>query len=484
MDERVALPVTLPRPNPTQSYWQRTPSPLAHARTTATLPASAATVIVGSGITGAAVAFNLLRDAGVADVVMLEAREACSGATGRNGGHTKAASYRTFPAHRAAHGAAAAAQIAALELANLRAVHAFAATHGIGCGSRPGPTVDVVYDAARWAADLAAVEAIRAAFPPGHPAAAAYEVLGPEEAARRFRCPAVTSEQEEVRGAIVYEAGSVDAYRFATGVLGLCVARGLNLQTTTPATALAKTADGRWRVQTPRGAILARRVVVATNGYAAQLLPSLQGVVVPLRGTATAQRPGAGMPAAPLGSTYSFVYAGGYDYMVPFSRDNDSNPNNDQGDKGYDIVIGGGLAAGGLAEYGTTDDTAVNETVARALHGALPRYFGAGNWGADDPAGRVRDTWTGIMGYSADALPLVGRMPGDADGDEGLWVAAGFQGHGMALCWMCARALAAMMGGRDDEELRAWFPDVFRVTEARLRGRFRGHALVRVEGGG
>lgn len=91
MDERAKIPVSLPRDNPTQSYWQDPPDDIADLRTTPHLPGSADVVIVGSGITGAAVAWNLLQDGNGTSsdspgtVVMLEARQACSGATGRNG---------------------------------------------------------------------------------------------------------------------------------------------------------------------------------------------------------------------------------------------------------------------------------------------------------------------------------------------------------------------------------------------------------------
>lgn len=100
MDERARVPVTLPRDKPTQSYWQDPPDDIADLRTTPHLPGRADVVIIGSGITGAAVAWNLLQDSdGDGDgsrnnssssstppsVVMLEARQACSGATGRNG---------------------------------------------------------------------------------------------------------------------------------------------------------------------------------------------------------------------------------------------------------------------------------------------------------------------------------------------------------------------------------------------------------------
>ncbi len=84
MEKRAQIPVTLPVANPTVSYWQDPPSALADHRTTATLPATADTVIIGSGITGAAIAWHLLQGAST-NILMLEARQACSGATGRNG---------------------------------------------------------------------------------------------------------------------------------------------------------------------------------------------------------------------------------------------------------------------------------------------------------------------------------------------------------------------------------------------------------------
>jgi len=88
MDERARIPVNLPLENPTQSYWQDPPdADVADLRTTPDLPTMTDTVIIGSGITGAAVAWNLLQspEAQGQAIVMLEARQACSGATGRNG---------------------------------------------------------------------------------------------------------------------------------------------------------------------------------------------------------------------------------------------------------------------------------------------------------------------------------------------------------------------------------------------------------------
>jgi hypothetical protein len=80
--EAQAMRAGLPTPDSTNSYWHRDPSKalLGH-RTTENLPDSADIVVVGSGICGSFAAQELV--AGGRSVVMLEAREACWGATGR-----------------------------------------------------------------------------------------------------------------------------------------------------------------------------------------------------------------------------------------------------------------------------------------------------------------------------------------------------------------------------------------------------------------
>lgn len=53
----------------------------------------------------------------------------------------------------------------------------------------------------------------------------------------------------------------------------------------------------------------------------------------------------------------------------------------------------------------------------------MGRYFGKENWGED---GKVLQEWTGIMGYTKDGQGIIGEAPGQ----EGLWICAGFNGHG------------------------------------------------------
>jgi len=85
--ERLNISPGLPVNNPSRSFWMHPPSPI--AKHCSELPEYADFVVIGSGITGTSVVRRLLhgcKEAGAVEnvrVVMLEARDACSGATGR-----------------------------------------------------------------------------------------------------------------------------------------------------------------------------------------------------------------------------------------------------------------------------------------------------------------------------------------------------------------------------------------------------------------
>jgi glycine/D-amino acid oxidase-like deaminating enzyme len=65
------------------------------------------------------------------------------------------------------------------------------------------------------------------------------------------------------------------------------------------------------------------------------------------------------------------------------------------------------------------------------------------------------------MGATADGRPFVGEIPGL----KGVWVSAGFNGHGMVLCLKSAEALVSMLL---DGERPEWFPESFLISEKRL----------------
>ncbi|KAG7824886.1 hypothetical protein KL920_005425 [Ogataea angusta] len=89
MDYSARKHKAFPSKETTLSYWIGEADPrLAKHRTTEELPEEADVLIIGSGFSGASVAFNLLEQTDE-KVLLLEARDVCSGATGRNGGHMR-----------------------------------------------------------------------------------------------------------------------------------------------------------------------------------------------------------------------------------------------------------------------------------------------------------------------------------------------------------------------------------------------------------
>jgi hypothetical protein len=78
-----------PVPNGMTSFWRTEPHTLDSHRSTECLPEESDIVIVGAGYAGSSVAHHILSQtpagAKPPSIVILEARQACSGATGRNG---------------------------------------------------------------------------------------------------------------------------------------------------------------------------------------------------------------------------------------------------------------------------------------------------------------------------------------------------------------------------------------------------------------
>jgi NADPH-dependent 2,4-dienoyl-CoA reductase/sulfur reductase-like enzyme len=76
----------IPVPDATKSFWRTELDDLDSHRSTPTLPEQCDIVIIGAGFAGSALAHYIYEDnPSPPSVTILEAREACSGATARNG---------------------------------------------------------------------------------------------------------------------------------------------------------------------------------------------------------------------------------------------------------------------------------------------------------------------------------------------------------------------------------------------------------------
>ncbi|KAH7164821.1 ankyrin repeat-containing domain protein [Fusarium sp. MPI-SDFR-AT-0072] len=82
--------------------------------------------------------------------------------------------------------------------------------------------------------------------------------------------------------------------------------------------------------------------------------------------------------------------------------------------------------------------------------------------GWEDSGACVDRVWTGVMGYSTDSLPHVGEVPGR----DGVFIIAGFHGHGMPVIFLAAEGIAAMTQGLAYE--KTGLPSLFKTSRDRL----------------
>ena len=272
-----------------------------------------------------------------------------------------------------------------------------------------------------------------------------------------------------VTGAIVSNAGAFWPYRLITKIWTQLYDQhspSLSIETKTPVTAIhyePKTnSKYPYILKTPRGTVRSSRVVHATNGHAGHLLPKLRGKIFPLRGTMSTQKGPLEFGRFGNERAWSFIHGSKLDSDTGIFETGlyYSNQNPHSGD----IFVGGETAR--LDELFTADDTVISAISKENISTILPKLFERG-WTVGN-APEVRKVWSGIMGFTADHLPLVGKLPVSITerGEEGgEWIAAGFNGYGMPQCWSSGEAVAKMMLGIDTSD---FLPEVYLATEERL----------------
>ncbi|KAK8049014.1 hypothetical protein PG994_010744 [Apiospora phragmitis] len=444
-----------PHPNPVTSYWQLPPHRIADHRTTAELPTSTTWdyAIIGSGITGAAVAYKLLTRDPTLQILMLEARTAASAASGRNGGHVRAGWHLNFAKYADAFGEDAALAFERFEGANVANMAAFVRAHGVDCDFRDVQTADVFTTAAAWAEALAVVrrrEEVERRRPGAGGPFVARRVWEGKAAKDRVGLPSAV-------GVITYPAHTQNPYRLVCRMLELGLEKGLNLQTNTMALKVAPLEGdddkntAKWEVVTDRGTVKSQKVVLATNAYTNALHTKLNqtNFLVSGRSQVSAIRPGSNMAHHPVMEGTSVVLddIGNGDYFLV----RDANLPG-----AGDILYGGGRSVS--KSLHTVDDSVLNEEVVAYLQHTGRKVFGSETWGEEgDP---VRD-WGGITCYTPDTFPLVGEdTTSTLQQQRGLWMSVGMNGHGMGLAFRCAEALVEMMTTGEAPE---WLPEPFRL---------------------
>jgi gamma-glutamylputrescine oxidase len=157
----------------------------------------------------------------------------------------------------------------------------------------------------------------------------------------------------------------------------------------------------------------ADEVVVATDGYGRGLIPELEDAIWPARGQVVATEP---LPER----LFDFPHYArqGFDY--------------------WQQLPDGRLVLGGFRDFSIMSELTDVEETTPVIQEALDRFL-VELVGYAPP---VTHRWAGIFGLTQDLLPLVGRV------HDGLWIAAGYSGHGNVLGFMSGELVAGAILGR------------------------------------
>lgn len=393
------------------SYWQAERSPhMPPALATPPLSGEHTTdvVVIGGGITGTSAALWLARDG--ARAIVLEAREVAASASGRNGGFLLGGTAGTYVATIQRHGRARAQQAWAFSVGNHMLAEQLAgelAWHGWDCGHQRVGSMRI----ATTEAELEDVwDSVRLLLEDGWEA----EPLDVEQLPERLR-------GAYLGGSFHPTDGEVQPAHFVRGLARLGVAAGASYYEHSPVTALVEKGD-HVLVRTPEGSVRAGAALLATNARLPQLLDQLGAGY--LAGAITPQR-GQMLATEPIDEEL---------FTCPCYAD--------EGYQYWRQLADGRLAVGGWRNHSFETEATEDETPGPPVQDHLERFV---RETLRLPVERapVAHRWAGIMAFSADGLPLVGRVPGTAR----CYVAGAYTGHGNAYAIAAAQVVTEMLRG-------------------------------------
>ncbi|CAL5871853.1 uncharacterized protein PFLUO_LOCUS6107 [Penicillium psychrofluorescens] len=434
-----------PVANPTIPFWRKEPHELDNIRTTPELPEQSDIVIIGGGYAGVSIAYHLVtsqqsESQPPPSITLLEARQICSGATGRNGGHLRPDVYETVALCLERHGIEAAIELARFEVSHIPAVKAAIAKEKIDCDFNLTRCMNVYLNEEH-----------------AERARQAYEVLRDQGASyvddihytSQKNAEGVSGVQD-AKACLSYTAGNLWAYKLVMGLLSRVVkSSSVNVQTMTPVTSVTSDSPHHL-VQTPRGTIRASKVVYATNAYTAGLLPEYSKNIVPCKGICC-------HITTPENKTPPFLP---YTYVV-WNKEGDGDSYLISRPDGS-IIVGGAQYSYAQQKdiwHNNVDDSTLIEPAKHYYDTYMQRTFR----GWEDSEVKVQEIWSGIMGYSYDTHPQVGEVPGK----PGQFICAGFNGHGMPVVFLSGKGIAEMI--RDSKKFEeVGLPRIYKTTLARL----------------
>src|ERR1700677_217834 len=354
-------------------------------------------LVVGGGYTGLSTALHLAERG--RSVALLEAREAGFGAAGRNGGQVNAGlKFEPDVAERTL-GPVFGPRLVGMALNAPQFLCALIGRLGIECEVCRSGTLRVAYSPRHVSAlQTSAEQWVRHGVP--------------VELWARDRVAAATGTARYLAAVFDPQGGSVNPLGLARGLAAAAQGAGARIHASSPVLALMREGNG-WRARTPRSAVRADRVLIATDGYTDGLVPRLARSVVPIFSAIIATAPLPDDLAASVLPGRQVVYETG-NITVYYRRD------------AFNRLLMGGR--GPQRKALNRDDYRHLVSYARGLWPALDQV----DW---------THWWNGQFAVTSDFYPRL-HMP-----QPGLFVMLGYSGRGVALSSVLGAELASVLAG-------------------------------------